>query len=259
MAFSSLIMTKVYQKECITMNNRSEILTKQISDIVDQSIVKRNKEIKKRTYLGASSLGDSCSRKIQYRYMGYEPDSERDFNAQTLRIFQFGHEIEESVAQWLKQAGFDLKVVDKNGEQFGFSIADDQIRGHIDGVICGGEMDIQYPMLWECKSANERKFKEFQNKGVALANPVYAAQVALYQAYMQLTENPCLFTVLNKNTSEIYYELVPFNQPLAQEISDKAVKILEASKANEILPRIAQTRDYFSCKYCEYQDKCWSD
>ena len=36
---------------------------------------------------------------------------------------------------WLKQ-GFDLRSTDKNGEQFGFSIADDQVKGHIDGVIC---------------------------------------------------------------------------------------------------------------------------
>ena len=86
-------------------------------------------------------------------------------------------------------------------------------------------------MLWECKSANEKKFKEFQTKGVAVANPVYAAQVALYQAYMQLTDNPCLFTVLNKNTSEIYYEFIPFNKALAQEISDKAVVNIRSHKS----------------------------
>ena len=114
-------------------------------------------------------------------------------------------------------------------------------------------------MLWECKSANDKKFREFQIKGVTLANPVYAAQVALYQAYMELTDNPCLFTVLNKNTSEIYYEFIPFNKALAQDISDKAVTILEATKANELLPRVAQSRDYFACKYCEFQDTCWSN
>ena len=36
-----------------------------------------------------------------------------------------------------------------------------------------------------CGNASQptiKKFKEFQIKGVTLANPVYAAQVALYQA-----------------------------------------------------------------------------
>ena len=233
------------------------MLEQEISNIIDKAIVDRNKKVKKRTYIGASTLGDSCSRKIQYRYMGQPIDDNRDFDAKTLRIFQFGHEIEFSVAGWLRQAGFDLRVEDKNGEQFGFSIAEGEIKGHIDGVICDGPLETQYPMLWECKSANDKKFKEFQTKGVAIANPVYAAQVALYQAYMQLTDNPCLFTVLNKNTSEIYYELAPFNQELAQYASDKAVDILKAVEQDVMLPRIAFNKDMFDCRFCQFTATCW--
>ena len=95
--------------------------------------------------------------------------------------------------------------------------------------------------------------------GVSRASPTYAAQIAIYQAYMDLTENPALFTVMNKNTSEIYYELVPFDAELAQRISDKAANILTASKANDILPRVAQSPDYFACRMCEFQKTCWSD
>jgi len=72
-----------------------------------------------------------------------------------------------------------------------------------------------------------------------------------------LHENPALFTVMNKNTSEIYYELVPFDKALAQKISDKGVQILTATKASEMLPRIAHNRDYFSCKWCEFNSTCW--
>lgn len=233
-------------------------ITDQISKELDKAIVDKNSERKKRTYLGGSSLGESCSRKIQYRYLGTESDEGRDFTANTLRIFQFGHEIEDSVALWLKNANFDLRTEDKKGEQFGFSIANGEIKGHIDGVICGGPVDMGYPCLWENKSANDKKFREFMMKGVARTNAVYAAQIALYQAYMNLTEHPCLFTVLNKNTSQIYYELVPFNKSLAQEMSDKAVNILEATKAKEVLPRVAFSKDFFDCKWCEFQDRCWS-
>ena len=120
---------------------------KEISDIIDKSIVDNNKKRPKRKYLGGSSLGEECSRKIQYRYMGTEPDREKEFNAKTLRIFQFGHEIEEMKAEWIKQSGFDLRTVDKQGEQFGFSIADDQIKGHIDGVICAGPVELQLSLI----------------------------------------------------------------------------------------------------------------
>ena len=227
-------------------------------EVIDNTIVEKNKREPRRRYLGGSMLGDKCARKIQYTYLGQEPDEEKQFTAQTLRIFQLGHELENSMSGWIRNAGFDLRTMDSNGEQFGFSVANDEIKGHIDGVICGGPVDMGYPCLWENKSANDKKFREFMMKGVARTNPVYAAQIALYQAYMNLTEHPCLFTVLNKNTSQIYYELVPFDKVLAQEISDKAVNILEATKANEILPRVAFSRDFFDCKWCEFQDRCWS-
>jgi hypothetical protein len=46
--------------------------------------------------------------------------------------------------------------------------------------------------------------------------PVYAAQIALYQAYMEsqipgIATNPALFTAINKDTAELYFEWVPFN------------------------------------------------
>ena len=111
-----------------------------------------------------------------------------------------------------------------------------------------GPDGLKYPMLWECKSANDKSFNEFVRKGVKEVNLTYASQIALYQAYMNLTENPALFTVVNKNNCEIYYELVPFDKVLAQKTSDKAVEILTAVKHNEILPRVAANSDYFCVK-----------
>ena len=191
--------------------------------------------------------------------MGTESDHDKEFSARTLRIFEFGHIIEDQMALWLRQSGFDLRTEDKGGKQFGFSIADDQIKGHIDGVICSGPdaAGLQYPMLWECKSSNDRKFKEFVRVGVAQANKTYAAQIAVYQAYMDLTDNPALFTVVNKNTSEIHFEFVPFDKALAQKISDRGVQILTATESSEILPRISHTREYHLCKWCEFQNTCW--
>jgi len=239
--------------------SRSDPVIESIAKAVDRGIVRLNEKKKRRKYLGASSIGDECSRKIQYRYLNYPQDENSGFSAQTLRIFEFGHGIEDYAAKWIKDAGFDLRTEDKMGEQFGFSIADDEIKGHIDGVICDGPVDMGYPSLWENKSAKDTKWKSFQRMGVAKANPTYATQIALYQAYMDLTECPALFTVVNKNTSEIYYELIPFDKELAQAASDKAVNILTASKAGDILPRIAQSKDFYLCKFCEFRETCWKD
>lgn len=237
----------------------SDPIAEAIGAAVDDAILRNEQKRERRKYLGASSIGDECARKIQYRYLNYPIDEDKGFSARTLRIFQFGHEIEDYAAKWLRDAGFDLRTEDKQGEQFGFSIADDQIKGHIDGVICDGPVAMGYPSLWENKSANDNKFKAFVRHGVAKANPTYATQIALYQTYMELTEQPALFTVVNKNTSEVYYELVPYNQALAQTASDKAVNILTASKAGDILPRVAQSKDFFLCKFCEYRETCWNN
>lgn len=237
----------------------SEVKSEQIRELVDAAILESNAKKPKRTYIGGSSLGDECSRKIQYRYMGVPIDEGKDFPPRTLRIFALGHILEDEMASMLRNAGFDLRTAKKDGSQFGFSVADDQIKGHIDGVVCGGPDVISYPCLWECKTANDKKFNEFVRHGVAKANPVYAAQIALYQAYMNLTDNPALFTVINKNNSEIYYELVPFNAELAQRTSDKGVNILTASRAGDILPRIAQSADFFACRMCEFQQTCWEN
>jgi len=234
-------------------------LAEQISAAVDNGIIVNEKKREKRKYIGASSIGDECSRKIQYRYLNYPIDPDKEFSARTLRIFQFGHNIEDYAAKWLRDAGFDLRTEDKQGEQFGFSIANDQIKGHIDGVVCDGPVPMSYPSLWECKSANDKKFQAFVRMGVAKANSTYATQIALYQAYMELDKNPALFTVVNKNTSEIYYELVPYNRQLAQEASDRAVNILTAAKAGDILPRISQSKDFFLCKFCEFRETCWGE
>jgi hypothetical protein len=249
-------LTKLIWQQSGSNTHLNNSTCRDILETVNKSLEEKNKKQEKRTYLGASSLGDPCSRKIQYRYMGTKPDVENHFSPKILRIFEFGHVIEDMAHGWIHNAGFDLRSSDKNGKQYGFSIADDQIKGHIDGVICGGPVEMEYPALWECKSANDKSFNEFVRKGVAETNATYAAQLALYQAYMKL-QNPALFTVINKNTCEIYFELVPFNTMLAQKISDKAVDILKAVKHNEILPRIAVNSDYYACKNCEFRKKCW--
>ena len=85
-----------------------------ILDVINDSIQDNNKKKEKRSYLGASSLGEPCSRKIQYRYMGEKPDVENPFSPKILRIFEFGHVIEDMAPGWIDNAGFDLSSTDKN-------------------------------------------------------------------------------------------------------------------------------------------------
>jgi hypothetical protein len=44
---------------------------------------------------------------------------------------------------------------------------------------------------------------------------------------------------------------------LAQRMSDRAVRILRASDAGELLPRFATTSDHFECRFCPWAKRCW--
>ena len=162
------------------------------------------------------------------------------------------------VIRWLRMAGFILKTEDADGRQFGFSVAQGRLRGHVDGVLVGGPEGFAYPALWENKCLGSKSWRELQKHKLAVAKPVYAAQIAVYQSYMTLHEHPALFTAVNADTMEIYAELVLFDAGLAQRMSDRAVKVIQATEAGELLPRSYAESTHFECKFCAWTQRCWN-
>ena len=243
--------------------NHKPKLSEKISILIDKSLTGENEKQEPRNYLGASRLGVSCSRALQFEYTNTPKDENQNFTGKTLRIFQAGHVFEELAIKWLRQAGFDLVTEKKDGSQFGFSVANGKIKGHIDGVVISAPNDLKlsFPMLWECKSLNNKSFNDTVKKGLTISKPIYASQIAIYQAYMEssiegISKNPALFTAINKDTAELYFELIKFDQALAQKLSDKAVNILAATEAHELLPKISNDPAYFECKFCPWSIRC---
>jgi len=243
--------------------NHRPTLTEKINTLIDQALTKESEQQTPRDYLGASRLGVSCNRQLQFEYTNTLKDEGQNFTGKVLRIFEAGHVFEDLAIKWLQSAGFELITNKPNGDQFGFSVANGKIKGHVDGVITNAPevLNLSLPMLWECKSLNNKSFKETVKKGLTISKPIYASQIAIYQAYMEssiegISKNPALFTAINKDTAEIYFELIPFNQNLAQKMSDKAVNILTATEAHELLPKISNDPAYFECKFCPWSNRC---
>lgn len=242
--------------------NHRPTFTETLNTLIDAALVAEQKTKPERDYMGASRLGVSCQRALQYEFT-HTPKDE-DFKGQTLRIFAAGHAFEDMAIQWLRAAGLELFTRKQKGEAFGFSVAGGRIRGHVDGIINGApeELGLIFPMLWECKSMNAKSWKDTVKNGVAKSKPVYAAQIAIYQAYMEgtvagISRNPALFTAVNKDTAEIYHELVPFDAATAQAASDRAVMILRATENGEVTPRITLDPEYYECRFCSYRQRCW--
>ena len=242
-------------------------MAERINALVDAALIAERDTTPPRTYLGASRLGHACERALQFEFAGAPKDEGADFGGQTLRIFAIGHQLEELAIRWLRAAGIDLYTRKGNrpdGDQFGFSVAGGRIRGHVDGIIADAPaaLGLRTPALWECKTMNAKNWRACVKDGVTVSKPVYAAQIAIYQAYMEATvpgisANPALFTAINKDTAELHHELVPFDADLAQRMSDRAVRILQATDAGELLPRIATSRDFFECRFCAHAERCW--
>ena len=233
-----------------------EPLAARINAWIDASIVAERQGQRARSYLGASRIGEPCARRLVYEFTQTQPDQGKDFGGRTLRIFAAGHVFEDLAIRWLRQAGFDLRTETPQGGQFGFETAGGRIRGHVDGVILDGPaLGLIWPVLWEHKALKASSWSDTAKKGVQVSKPVYYGQMQIYMAYMDLSS--ALFTALNKDTCELYHELIPFDPAAAQALSDKAVMVLRAADAGELLPRIATGPDFFLCRFCPFSTRCW--
>jgi len=235
-----------------------EPLAVRINRHIDAALVAEREGQRPRDYLGASRIGEPCARRLVYEVCRTPPDPGKDFEGRALRIFAAGHVFEDLAIRWLRQAGFDLRTQTATGGQFGFETAGGRIRGHVDGVIVGGpEIGLAWPVLWEHKALKTSSWSDTARKGVQLSKPVYFGQMQIYMAYMGL--GSALFTALNKDTCEIHHERVPFDLAAAQALSDKAVNVLRAADAGDLLPRIATSPDFLLCRFCPFSVRCWGD
>ncbi len=233
-----------------------------IVEAIDRALLAKEAATEPRRYLGGSFIAGDCERAIQYQYEVTPVDPGREFPANILRIFKRGHAMEDWVAEWMRAAGLRLKTEDANGYQFGFSSCNGKFKGHADGVIIGwdgeGDSPVKFPALWESKAVNTKAFDHIVKHGVKKSKPVYYGQVALYQHYLQLEENPAVFTVVNANTMQLHVELIPFDAAEAQRLIDRAARIIPATEAGDRLPRGSADPDSFVCRFCNYKERCWS-
>lgn len=233
----------------------------QINLALDRAVVAASDAKQRREYLGASRLGDPCARRLQFEFTNTPPDRPR-FDPRILRIFERGHALEALAIRELQAAGFDLATRTRHGEQIGFAVLGGKMAGHVDGIIFGAPVAMRLPCIWEHKGLRNKGWQRVVREGVAVAQPHYHAQISLYQAYFEekvpgVSDNPALFTATNADTMERYHELVPFDAKLAQESSDKGVRVIQACEAGELLPRVATNSDHHECRFCAWSETCW--
>lgn len=99
--------------------NSSSSISGQLTALIDAGMQLERARQSVRQYLGASRLGTSCERALQYEFAQAPVDHVRDIQGRILRIFERDYVNETSMVAWLRDAGFDLRTHHSNGEQFG--------------------------------------------------------------------------------------------------------------------------------------------
>ena len=150
-----------------------------------------------RPHLGASQIGDPCSRKLWY---GFRWALRRSIPAASLRKINDGHRGEQVLIDLLRQVrGLELYTDDPEqpGQQIGFSLIGGHFCGHLDGIIVGLYQSPKTPHVWEAKVCNEAKVRKLDKlkaeKGEKQAleawDEVYFAQAQIYMGALKLTRH----------------------------------------------------------------------
>jgi hypothetical protein len=217
-----------------------------LNAVIDASVIAEQT----RGYLGASAVGHECLRRIQYDWM-----CDPEHPARLRDIFDRGHYFEQRSREHLDRAGFKFAPEDR----LKFTALDGMLSGHADGILTSGPKitDIAYPCLWEHKAINAKAWRALDRDGIEKAYPQYAAQVALYQHFLGVDENPAIFTVLNADTCERLHLLVPFNAGMARATIMRAETVIAATRAGELLPRFTTDQNNWRCRLCGHRERCW--
>jgi hypothetical protein len=225
-------------------------LNASINDAIEQATLRKHADDRVRGYLGASLIGEDCSRKIQFEWL-----TEATFSARLRSIFARGHYFEIESKQQLIEAGFRFAPA----EALEFIAVGGLMAGHADGVILRApadvRLDLDVPALWEDKALNAKNFRAVERDGLVKVFPRYAAQIALYQNFLNVL-NPALVTAVNADTCERLHFTVEFDARRAQEASDRAVQVIEAARAGELLSPLDPNRQDFRCKMCSHLERC---
>lgn len=209
-----------------------------LSELIEKS--QQQAEDLPRDYIGASSIGSDCWRKIWYEFKGVEAES---VPARMRRTWAIGKHLEELIVQWLMDAGVTVDTYIPTLSASGMPY----FQGHFDALF--NIEDRQY--ILEIKTAKDASFKIFESKGVKIWNPQYYAQI---QSYMGMSGifSACIL-VLNKDNSDISDEIVTFDEAFYEKLKEKAAMIYSAKSEP---PRINNSPLWFLCKACKYNKEC---
>ncbi len=209
--------------------------------------------------IGAGSVGGKCLREILMKFRRF--DRSHTFPGRMLRLFGRGHREEPQFVEMLERLGARVMETDREtGKQFKIKFADGHGTGFLDGIalnISGWLLgtDEDEPVLLEFKTYAEKRFKAVQKDGVKKTDSKYWAQPILYMDDYKI--NYCLFCAVNKNTDELYFELIKADADLADTYRTRARMLVHMQT---LPPRVGNNMPtWHECRFCDVKEVCHSN
>ena len=201
------------------------ILAQRIKTEIDAACIQLYNETEPRRHLGASVIGEECSRRVWYLFHWWKPEV---FTARMLRLFNRGHREEERFVQWLRAIGYQVYDVDPNtGDQWRIKAVKGHFGGSLDGI--GG---VPYPelnglhMLLEFKTHNAKSFAKLKKDKVAKSKPRHYKQMCTYGRAYQYRVG--LYFAICKDDDDIHVEIVELDWSLGDDMYRRADEIINA-------------------------------
>lgn len=200
-----------------------------------------------------SAVANECSRAIWYGLRWAAPPEE--LTGQKQRRFGTGHREEERLLNDLEAAGVTVERTDPaTGQQFRVELANGWLRGKIDGRAIGLLEAPKAMHVVECKSHNDRSFKEVVKKKLREGKPDHYAQIQLYMHAQGLSRG--LYLAVNKNTDELYAERVEYDPAYCLQLEAKVARVVAANDAPPRLHDDPRSKAAFACQWCPALTLC---
>ena len=202
-----------------------------------------------RDHMGASGIGNECSRAIWYSFRW---TTKARFDGRLLRLFETGQLAEARFVANLRAVGIEVHDVDPDtGKQFNVRDESGHFGGSMDAVALGL---LEAPKTWhvcEFKTHNGKSFAKLVAEGVQKSKPLHYAQM---QTYMHLTGmERAFYLAVNKDDDNLYSERVNYDATYALRLVAKAHNIIGAANPPA---RLSDDPTWFQCKFCDHAATC---
>lgn len=210
----------------------------------------RGTESKFRSHQGASGIGVDCPRQVQLRWKWV---AQASFDERMLRLFNRGH-LEEArfLAMLMCIPNVQLWYETDEGGQFKFSDFGGHYGSALDGIMVNcPDLEPGVPCYTEFKTAGSKAFAKIKANGCQAEKHEHYVQMNQCMEYYQLPYS--LYMVVNKDTDELYAEIIAYDADNAATYKQRAEQVIFTTEA---LTRISNQVTFWKCKFCDVKSVC---